>query len=148
MQTKEDILNFAIAEETKAASFYEKLAEKVDRAWMRELLLSFAQEEIGHKAILEGIRKRGFTVPVQKKVQDLKISDYLVEAAPTDDMSYQDALIIAAKAEKAAYKMYSDLAAQMEDPELKALLQRLAQEEAVHKLRFEIEYDDHILIEN
>ena len=148
MQTKEDILDFAISEEIKAAKFYEELAEKVDKEWIRDLLLSFAREEMGHKALLENMKTRGFSPEVQKKVQDLKISDYLVEAEPKPDMDYQDALIIAAKAEKAAFKMYTDLAARMDDPELKALLEKLASEEATHKLRFELEYDDNVLIEN
>ena len=36
----------------------------------------------------------------------------------------------------------------MNDAELKSLFLRLAQEEAKHKLHFEIEYDEHILTEN
>jgi rubrerythrin len=35
-----------------------------------------------------------------------------------------------------------DLHAKVSDPELKNLMLALAQEEAKHKLRFEVEYDD------
>ena len=52
------------------------------------------------------------------------------------------------KAEKNAYKLYSDLAGLTTDPAQKVIFQQLAQEEARHKLRFEIEYDDFILQEN
>ena len=40
------------------------------------------------------------------------------------------------------------MAAATTDADLQALLLSLAQEEAKHKLRFEIEYDDNILTEN
>ena len=40
------------------------------------------------------------------------------------------------------------MASATDDPGLKATLLGLAQEEAKHKLRFEIEYDDEILKEN
>ncbi|MCP4711824.1 MAG: rubrerythrin, partial [Planctomycetes bacterium] len=52
------------------------------------------------------------------------------------------------KAEKAAYKLYSNLATAVDDPALKETLLGLAQEEAKHKSRFEIEYDDNILKDN
>ena len=42
----------------------------------------------------------------------------------------------------------TDLAALADDAELKAIFEALAQEEAKHKLRFEVEYDERILIEN
>ena len=52
------------------------------------------------------------------------------------------------KKEKAAYRLYLDLAAVGEDEELTDMFLSLAQEEAKHKLRFEIEYDDEIMKEN
>jgi rubrerythrin len=71
-----------------------------------------------------------------------------VDEAPGPKTDYQGALILAMKREKAAFRLYSDLAARTEDAELKDLLLGLAQEEAKHKLRFEVEYDDKILTEN
>ena len=63
-------------------------------------------------------------------------------------MDYQQALIVAMKKEKEAFRMYSDLASVAQTAGLKELLLGLAQEEARHKLRFEVEYDDVILSEN
>jgi rubrerythrin len=57
-------------------------------------------------------------------------------------MDYQDALIVAMKKEKAAFRLYMDLADFTGDEGLKALLVMMAQEEAKHKLRFEVEYDE------
>ena len=44
--------------------------------------------------------------------------------------------------------MYLDLSNSVDDKELAQTFLSLAQEEARHKLRFEIEYDDYILSEN
>jgi rubrerythrin len=60
-------------------------------------------------------------------------------------MTYAEALILAMKKEKAAYRLYTDLAGVAEAEELTNLFLSLAAEEAKHKLRFEIEYDDHVL---
>ena len=82
------------------------------------------------------------------KVQDLKIADYVVETEPKPDMDYRDALVLAMQKEKAAFKLYTALAAASEDEALKSLFLSLAQEEAKHKLRFELEYDDNVLTWN
>ena len=37
-----DILDFAISEEEAAAKFYRSLAQKMDRAWMRQVFEDFA----------------------------------------------------------------------------------------------------------
>jgi rubrerythrin len=87
-------------------------------------------------------------VPPQEKVLDLKIGDYLVDAEMNPEMDYQQALMVAMKKEKAAFRMYTALAGAADDKNARTLLQSLAQEEAKHKLRFEIEYDDEILKEN
>jgi rubrerythrin len=60
-------------------------------------------------------------------------------------MTYQEALLFAMKSEKAAFIMYTKLAEVTDDSSLAKVFLSLAQEEAKHKLRFELEYDDHVL---
>jgi len=144
----DDILDFAIAGEQEAHDFYLDLAKKVERPGMEGLFTQFAREELGHKAKLEGIKKGARSFAPAKKVVDLKIGDYLVEVDPTVTLTYQNALILAMKRERAAFRLYTDLAAHAEDAEVKQIFESLAQEEAKHKLRFEVEYDDMILTEN
>jgi rubrerythrin len=79
-----------------------------------------------------------------QELEDLKIVDYLVATEPSSGMDYRDALILAMKQEKAAFKLYSDLAAVSEDLQIREIFLGLAQEEAKHKLRFELEYDETI----
>ena len=81
-------------------------------------------------------------------MQDLGIADYAVGGKVRQDMSYADALILAMQREKASYRLYLDLAGVAEAAELTDMFLALAQEEARHKLRFEIEYDDVVLKED
>ena len=148
-KTIDDILDFAINEEQKAADLYAGLAEKSRDREIREVFLQFSQEELGHKKKLQSIKGGGVVALPEKKVTDLKIGDYLVDVDKTrGDLSYQESLIVAMKEEKAAFRLYSDLASRTDHPALKETFSMLAQEEARHKLRFEIEYDDYILKEN
>lgn len=146
-QSGDEIIGVAIENERKAAAFYTDIAEKMATPAMRSVFEAFAREERRHEDKLEGIRRVGTIDLPTKKVLDLKVSDYLVVGEPTADMDYQQALILAMKQEKAAFRLYSDLASITGDPELRGLLEFLAQEEARHKLRFEIEYEDHYLDE-
>jgi len=148
LDTVDQILGFAIRQEEKAAQFYTELAERMQYKHMKEALLSFAEEERGHKAKLLQIKSGKQMQAAEEKILDLKIGDYLEDAEPSRDIDYQHALILAMKAEKAAFRMYSDLASATDDPTLKMALLGLAQEEAKHKLRFEVEYDEEFLKEN
>ncbi len=56
--------------------------------------------------------------------------------------------VLAMKKEKAAFRLYLDLAAQVQSEDQKTLFLALAEEEARHKLRFELEYDKVVLREN
>jgi len=140
--TVEELLDFAISEEAAAVAFYTRLAERADKPAMREAFEGFAAEEAEHKSKLLAVKAGASLGPADQPVMDLKIADYLVDVEPGDDMSYQDALVMAMKKEKAAFKLYSDLAAAAEDENTRAIFLALAREEAKHKLRFEIEYDD------
>ena len=144
----DEILDFAIENEEKAAAFYTELAGKMKSSSMSKVFEDFAREEQGHKAKLLKVKETGEMGPASRKILDLKIGDYLVEGDPGPETDYQQALILAMKQEKAAFKLYTDLAAAAPNENLRDLLLALAQEEAKHKLRFEVEYDDHILTEN
>ena len=148
LKTVDDILDYAIAQEEKAAAFYRRLAERATGDHIRKAFLDFAREEDGHKLKLLKVKEGKQLLPSEDRILDLKIGDYLDEAAPIENPDYQQALIIAMQAEKRAFKLYTDLASAMSDPTLKAIFQALAQEEAKHKLRFEVEYDEVVLREN
>ena len=144
----DEILDFAVGQEEQAAQFYTDLATRMERPWMTKIFEGFAREEMGHKRLLLEVKAGKRLLSAERKVLDLKIGDYLADAEPSPDMDYQDALIVAMKKEKKAFKMYTDLAEATDDENLQTTFLSLAQEEAKHKLRFEIEYDDMVLTEN
>ena len=145
----DEILDFAIEQEQSAHDLYMGLAARAKSPGIKKMFEEFAGEEAGHKAKIQEVKAgKRLMAPSEKPVIDLKISDYTVEEDPGPDADYQTVLIFAMKKEKAAFRLYTDLAATTTDAGVKSLLLGLAQEEAKHKLRFEIEYDEQILTEN
>jgi len=144
----EEILDYAIAMEQAAVDLYTKIADNASTEHNRQLFLSFAQEERGHKIKLENVKTGKIVIGSTDKIQDLKIADYANDVEITDNSSYQDILMFAMKQEKQAFRLYTDLADRSESDEIKNFFLALAHEEANHKLRFEIEYDEHVLRDN
>ncbi len=147
-RTVEDILDFAMNSEQEAVDFYNELAANANNEDMKRVFNQFAQEEIGHKAKIRKIKEEGSYELPKDKIQDMKVSDYMVNVTPSSDMSYQDALVLAMNKEKAAFRLYMDLSQKTDNQKMKDLFLTLAQEESKHKLRFELEYDEHVLREN
>jgi len=143
----DDVLDYAIDREIEANQFYKDLAKKMKNQAMREVFEAFAREELGHKARLEAM-KHSKKIQSAKNVTDLQIADYVIDIKPTPDMTYQEALILAMKKEKISFRLYLDLANEVESEDQKAIFLSMTQEEAKHKLRFEIEYDDVVLKQN
>jgi len=144
-ESLDDVLDYAVDQEQAAANFYTQLSTSVKHESMREILQGFAEEELRHKKKLIAIKEQGATKLVARQTAlDLKVADYLVDVEPSDDMSYEDALVVAMKMEKAAFQLYTDMAAVAEDDSIRQSLLALANEEAKHKLHFEIRYDDSI----
>ncbi|RUA09913.1 MAG: rubrerythrin [Flavobacteriia bacterium] len=144
----EEILDFAIKNEIRAAEFYEELSGQAKTKSMKEAFEKFSREERGHEARLKKIKEEGKFKASNKDIIDMKMSDYLVKSNPKGKMTYQDALILAMKREKAAYKLYKRLEKTAPTPDLKKIFKKLANEEANHKMNFEIEYDDFIYTDN
>ncbi len=146
-QNVNDILDFAIDIEQNAVDFYNDLAGRSENEAMAEVFIQFAIEESAHKLRLQRIKANEAFEFKEEKVRDLHIADYMIRVDTSPSMSYKDALILAMKREESAYKLYSDLV-DIAPPNLKKVFQVLAQEEAKHKLRFEMEYDEYVLKEN
>jgi len=147
-----EILQFAIAREVEANEFYTALADRVESPAMAELILEFAKEELEHKAKLElEVMKRGEVTPKlqaeaeKKKLDDFKMADYIADVGDSLDVDYEDLLLFAIKKEKISFRLYADLAGVVADEELHETLLSLAEEEAGHKARFEIEYNEEVL---
>ena len=138
--TVDEVLNFAIASESKAHELYIKMAAMVENPWMRRTLEGFAQEELQHRAKLEAVKAGRITLE-REDVGDIGIAETLDDTEPHADMSYVELLIFAIKKEDSAHRLYAAMASIFSETDLKDMFNKLAEEEAAHKRRFEIEYD-------
>lgn len=144
-----DVMNFAIDREKEAVEFYQDLQKKVKFKNQKDMLKGLEIMEQSHIKILKNMLENQFPdLEESEEIVDLKISDYLVETEPYEDMDFQDILIVAMKREEASTKLYKNLANKMDDEEIKKIFLRLSQEEAKHKLQFETLYDDKVLKDN
>jgi len=145
----DEILDYAIKSEQDAVDFYNNLAEKTNNIAVKKIFIQNANEEKGHKLKLQKVKDEGvFSDEFKDGVPDLKISDYIVPKAPSKIDDYADALRLAIHREKGAFKLYTKLSQSTSNSDLKSLFSKLAAEEANHKLKFELEYDDFILKDN
>ncbi len=141
----DEVIDFAIGQEIKAAEFYRKFAAMAEQPGVKKMCAEMAEEEEGHKRILEDLKAGLPMGPVKDNVSDLKITDYLRSFHLDPDADHQQLLTAAMKSEARAEKLYLDLAARCTTPAIKDVLLRLAAEEGQHKDSFEREYDDNIL---
>lgn len=143
-----DILDFAIQNEQEAIDLYKKLSANASNKEMKQIFEEFAQEEVAHKARLLKFKETGISELPNSMVSDLKIADYCISKTITSESTYEEALIYAMRNEKAAFRLYSALAEKAQDNQTKDLFISLAMEEAKHKLRFELEYDEQVMKDN
>jgi len=136
----DEVLDFAISREIEAHAFYLKLADIVETPEMAKVFSDLASEELEHKEKLQAVKAGQITID-EEKVGNLGITDHVKTVEPYSKMSYVDMLIVGMKKEEISRKLYSDLAEVAQMQEMKEIFLKLAQEEAEHKLRFEIEYD-------
>ena len=143
-ETFEEIMEYAINKEKEAEKFYSDAAEQEAFSGAKELFKGFALEERGHQKMLENFSKENFEHYKEKKIPDLKISDYTVELEYKPNMSYDDILRLAAKREEKAFKFYTDFAERADQESHKKVFKVLAQEESKHKLKLETLLDDYL----
>ena len=136
----DDILDFAIAGEIKAHELYTEMAAKAESPWMGRTLEGMAREEQQHRAKLEAV-KAGKIALEREQVGDLGIAGMLEDVKPKAGMDYREFLAFAIKKEDTSHKLYTRLASIFSEPELSGLFRRLAEEEADHKRRFEVQYE-------
>ena len=143
------IIDFAIEREIEAANFYKEMQLKVRFESSVSLFKSLEEMEIKHAEILQKFTIDSAENHNINKITNLKISDYLEDVVPHDNMSFQEILIIAMKREETANKLYLKLAEEnVVIEKVRNLFLNLAEEEAKHKLQLESIYDKEVLKDN
>ena len=144
----DEILKQAAAKEQESFEFYKNALEIVKDAGAIQLIDELAKEELAHKGRLENFKPGELKDCELKKIQDLRISEFLVEEEITDKTGFQGVLIKAMKKEQNAYEFFTRMVDAVEDKEVKRLFEILANEELEHKNRLEKYYDDVVYSEN
>ena len=136
----QEVIDFAINEEIKAMKFYLMLSDYVEEPEIAEALNDLAMVESGHRKKLEAIKAGRITLK-DEEFGDLGITSKVDDIEPDAKMDYIDLLKIGMKKEEAARKLYLNLAKVAQTKEFRDTFLKLANEEAQHKMRFELEYD-------
>jgi len=148
MKNYKEILKMAVGNEVEAYEFYRDAAAKMKDPAMKKTFMELADEESGHKVLLEGF--------LSNEMKDMKFSDEkdykvaeTVEApqALSTDMAFKDAIALAMKKEQEAMEMYQQFADASEGAKQKETFLELAKMEKGHKVRLEGIYTDIAFIE-
>ncbi len=140
-----DVIGMAIVKEEKAMEFYAKCAAKAENPAIKKFFAEMSEEEARHRNLLKALDPKAFGDLKIDKVQDLGISEHLVDVTFTEDLTYQEALILAMKKEEKAHAFYSAWKDKCLNESTGQLFELLAVEELKHKARIETIYDDDIL---
>ena len=143
-------IDFAIEREREAQELYLAYIKYTQRAGFIQLLISMVEMEKEHEKKLLSLKAGGKLNHIfpSGSIQDLKISDYLVDIDFYPDMEYGDFLILVIKKESSAENLYRYLESLTTDQEVKQIFQVLAEEEKKHKIWVQDRYDLEILKEN
>ncbi len=140
-----DVVSFAIQKEQKAMDFYIKCSQRAKNPALKQFFDELVQEEQRHRDLLKELYELKLNEIKLKAVEDLKISDYLLDVSFRDDLTYQEALMLAMKKEEKAHAFYAAWKNKCAGEKTAKLFAILENEEAQHKRKLENLYDEEIL---
>lgn len=148
MKNYKEILQMAVGNEVEAYEFYRDAAAKMKDPAMKKTFQELADEESGHKVLLEGYLSNEMKDMKFKEEKDYKVAE-TVEAPKTlsTDMAFKDAIALAMKKEQEAMEMYQQFADASEGAKQKETFLELAMMEKGHKVRLEEIYTNVAFIE-
>ena len=149
--TLDQVLNLALHMEEQSIQLYTSAQNTVSSLGSKKLLRELVVDEEKHRSnILEAMEdpeKIQEIGSLDRKMEDLKIVDTLVDVPLSPGADYQQILIYAGKREKEAHDLYMELAARYREKQIGMMFASFAQEELKHKYRLEQEYDEVVLRE-
>ncbi len=142
MQAYKQIVEQAINDEVVASIFYQNASDKVEDAYLKKMFAELAEEERGHKRILERILTSDTIKQYFKESVDFKISETVDKPELSILMKPADAIALAMKNEEYAMRQYQQLADACDDPDKKRVFEDLANMERGHKTMLEKAFVD------
>jgi len=132
-----NVFDFAIEMEDNGYAYYKELAQKATVPGLKTIFTELAVDEKKHSAVFQALRdgaKEGFMA----ESSSLEKAQNVFKLLPRGDEGLKDigdvlaAYQHAMKLEADSYHFYVDAAGKESDPEIKALLERIAAEEQDH----------------
>jgi len=142
----DSVVNFAIEKEEKAMDFYQKCADRAKNQGIKKFFQEMVDEEKRHRDLLKGLNPSALGDIKLDKVEDLHISDYLIDVQFRNELTYQEALTLAMKKEEKAHAFYAAWKDKCMHEKTGKLFEMLATEEMKHKRKIETVYDEEILV--
>jgi rubrerythrin len=141
----DDVINFAIDREIKAMEFYQQCADRAKNPGIRSFFQEMVQEEQRHRDLLKDLNPADLGEIKLPEVENLKISDYLIEVKFHEGLTYQEALTLAMQKEEKAHAFYAAWETKCIHEKTAKVFELLAKEELKHKRKIETIYDEEIL---
>jgi rubrerythrin len=133
-----EVLELAVARETRAAEFYMAAAVRVKKPASQVLLEALAEEELKHKARLElEIMKEGLVAVTVGKLGGTDLAAYTDELQISPGSGHRNVLGVAVEKERRSFRFYVGLIAIVPESSVREVLLELAEEEARHMVRLE-----------
>ncbi|MBK6966944.1 MAG: ferritin family protein [Bacteroidales bacterium] len=142
----DEILHFAVSSAQETAHFFTSLSKQARNARLKQEFEKYAREEFAYMVRLAKVREIAPLGISGKQLKDLVISDYQIDLNTARELKYSEALVMAMRKVRASLKLYLDIASRTPNDEIQSVFRSLANEEAKHKRRFEIEYNESILL--
>ncbi|MHC1744286.1 MAG: ferritin family protein [Syntrophobacteraceae bacterium] len=141
----DDVINFAIDREIKAMEFYQQCADRAKNPGIKKFFEEMVEEEQRHRDLLKDLNPVDLGEIKLPEVENLKISDYLIEVKFHEGITYQEALTLAMKKEEKAHAFYAAWQTKCMHEKTAKVFELLAKEELKHKRKIETIYDEEIL---
>ena len=138
-----EILELAISREVESINLYLAMAEFFVKKEISKIFIEVANEEMKHKNDLElEVMKYGHTIETEQDFANVSFSGSdLDDGIIMPEMDYKNFLTLAINKEDESFRFYVDMLPSITDHQSRDIVYSLAQEEARHKHRFEIEYE-------
>lgn len=137
-----EVLDIAIKNEEISHKFYMELMDLVEDDVSKDTLKFLAEEELGHKKILQQYQSGALKVGTLEinSVVDSRVVETLGTPVIKGNLEHKDIFLIAADREKSSHEFYEKMAALHPEGEIQKLFLKLAGEELKHKEKVEYLY--------
>ena len=125
LQEYKKIVELAIGEEIAASIFYQEASDKVQDPYLKKMFAELAEDERGHKRILEKILTNQSIKQYFRDSVDFKVAETVDKPELSLQMNPADAIALAMKNEEDAMNHYTQLSESVSDPQMKKVFQSI-----------------------